>query len=141
LPQHAQLKNTLENSQYKTIEQTGNQLVLKYAKAKDLEKLVFDDSYELEYQQDLTQLKIIQAQARKVKADLYLLRSKTSDLTPLGEKLLVDEATQAKKEAEVFKLKTSLEELYLRMEEVNARINAKKLVFSGEVFIRKEKQS
>jgi inner membrane protein len=139
LPQHAQLKTTLENSQYKTIEQNGGQLILKYANPADLEKLVFDDSYELEYQQDLVQLKIIQSQARKTKAELYQLQHPYSDLTPLGQKLLADvEGVNAAQDREqIFKLKTTLEEQYLRIAEVQSRINAKKLVFSGEVFVRK----
>jgi hypothetical protein len=84
--------------------------------------------------------RLFKAKLRKTKAELYQLQHPYSDLTPLGQKLLADvEGVNATQDREqIFKLKTTLEELYLRMSEVQSRIAMpRSWCFSGEVFVRK----
>ena len=116
LPPHAQIK-IVDERLGDTIQQKGETLVLTYASPAQLQALTFDSDYELNLKKNLN----------------YDSRS---DLTPLGQKLLGDSENTQLKTLQLLTLQSDLQDLTLKLTELQDQLATQHLLFSGTVDIR-----
>gem|GEM_PF-6590637 len=83
---------------------------------------------------DLVELAGLRAKARSLNNQISELRS-TDDLTALGRKVLSDNDTE-KRAAKLEELRSQLAETNIKIEEMNLKMKARTLNFSGNVYIR-----
>jgi len=120
---------------YKVINQQGNNLILKFASKKQIDKLALSEAFEIQRRKDQAELSKLQNEARKIESRIKEIE--TGDgLTPLGKEALMTKEDQKKQDQELTELKNRLEEANIRIDEVKLKIASRKFVFSGEVFIR-----
>jgi len=119
-----------------TIQQKGNTLVLKYANKHQLEQLTADPLFQFEQKKDQLTLKKYQNQIRNIHTQIANLQKPEQGLTALGEELFGDKDARARKRQQIADLSLELDELAIQIEDVQKRLADKKLVYSGEVWLR-----
>jgi len=119
---------------YKTIDQKGSSLVLNNASKTEIEKIGLTEKYDIQMKKDLVELAGLRAKARSLNNQISELRS-TDDLTALGRKVLSDNDTE-KRAAKLEELRSQLAETNIKIEEMNLKMKARTLNFSGNVYIR-----
>ena len=128
---------TLSNILPPTIQQKGNTLVLKYANKHQLEQLTADPLFQFEQKKDQLTLKKYQNQVRNIHTQIANLRKPEEGLTALGEELFGDKDARARKRQQIADLSLELDELAIQIEDVQKRLGDKRLVYSGEVWLRR----
>jgi len=135
LPEGMDIKLSLDESGYKTIEQKGKDLILSYASKGRLSKLASANNFELQNKLDRAELDKLNAQIRMIRYRINVINT-SDDLTPLGKKLLIDNKDKVKQDAQLAELQSQLEEANVRIDELRLKMNDRKPLFSGEVYIR-----
>lgn len=127
--------SNIEHSTFNSIEQKSNDLVLKYASKDQIRKLALNSKYEFENRKDI-------AEMLKLRADMLRIRrgineAKEGDgLTPLGREILGSELYD-KQQIQLAELESQRVGTIARMDELQAKIDSRKLLFSGDVYIRR----
>ncbi|MFH1683493.1 MAG: metal-dependent hydrolase [Candidatus Margulisiibacteriota bacterium] len=135
LPPGMDIKFPKFEGSYKTMEQKGDDLILNYATKKQLADLGLTESFEIQRRKDQAGLTKLQAEAAKLALQIQELEN-SGGLTPLGQELLMSKEKQAQQVQELAELKSRLDETNIRIDEVKLNIGSRKLVFSGEVYLR-----
>ncbi len=125
----------LSPNPYKTMEQKGDDLILNYATKKQLADLGLTESFEIQRRKDTAELAKLQAEAGKLSLQVQGIEQ-GGGLTPLGQELLMSKEKHAEQAQELATLKSRLDETNIKIDEVKLNIGSRKLVFSGEVYIR-----
>jgi len=120
---------------YKTIEQQGSKLILRFATKQQLANLALDTTFDLQLKGDKAELAKLNAQEKSLANQIKVLEAKDG-LTPLGRQILGTDETIEKNTLQIEELQTRLDELRIKKEEVKLKIASKQMVFSGEVYIR-----
>lgn len=119
-----------------SITQTGQQLNLTFATKSQLENLKIDDAFDLLQKQDALKFAEITQHMKHIKGQLASLED-TKGLTPLGSELLSTQKEKDDKAQKIEDLNQELEILKLNLDEITLTRKTHRLVFSGEVTIRK----
>jgi predicted nucleic acid-binding Zn-ribbon protein len=77
----------------------------------------------------------LNARADKIRNQINEIES-NNDLTPLGWQLLGNNDEYEKQNTRFAELESQLEEVKVRIEEVRSKMDERKLLFSGDVYIR-----
>ena len=120
----------------KSITQTGQELGLTFATKHQLEALKIDEAFEFVLKQDAAKQAKIIHEIKQSKAQLTDLND-TKGLTPLGAQLLSTKKEREEKARKQEELSQRLEELKLDLEEQRYTQKSHKLVFSGDVTLRR----
>lgn len=135
LPEGMDINIPTGNSSFKTIEQKGKDLIISYASKNQLEKLTSSRNFDLQNKQDQAELSILNARVRKIRSQINEINS-SDDLTPLGKQLLMDNKDKTKQDIQLAELQSQLEEVNVRIDELRLKMNDRKPLFSGDVYIR-----
>ena len=129
--------STLSNILPPTIQQTGNNLTLKYANKHQLEQLTADPLFQFQQKKDQQTLQKYEAQVSNTQTQIANLQKPEQGLTPLGEELFGDKDALTRKRQQIDNLKLELDSLAIQIEDVQKRLADKKLEYSGEVYLRR----
>ena len=127
---------TLSNILPPTIQQIGNKLTLKYANKHQLEQLTADPLFQFQQKKDQQTLQKYEAQVSNTQTQIANLQKPEQGLTPLGEELFGDKDALTRKRQQIDNLKLELDSLAIQIEDVQKQLADKKLVYSGEVWLR-----
>lgn len=118
-----------------TIQQVGDDLILRFASRQQIEALGLAESYKLREKKDETELRQLTNELNRLK---YQIRKTRLDenLTPLGREVLLTEDERAKQNQKIEELTQKIEEKELRLEELRLQISNRRFVFSVDVTIR-----
>lgn len=120
---------------YRTMEQKGNDLVLSYTSKEQIEKLALTEYFDLQKKKDQAELSSLYAQTEKVRGQINEIES-GKGLTPLGKEMLLSKEEAEKQRVQLAELNSQLNEIGVKIEELKIKMNARKFVFSGEVYLR-----
>lgn len=135
LPEDMQIKFPPSPIAYKTMEQKGNDLVLSFASKEQIENLALTESFDLQTRKDRADLASLYAQAARTRGEIAELGS--GGLTPLGKQLLQSSENAQRERARLAELNSQLEENSVKIDELRAKMRARRFVFSGEVLLRR----
>jgi len=135
LPEGMEMKPMLYKGDFKTIEQKGNNLILNYASRSELSRITSSRNYGLENKKDQAELLTLTVRLRKIRDQMREINSQNR-LTPLGRQILGNNDESSKQDTQLAEFNSQLEEVNVRIEELRGKINDRKLLFSGEVYIR-----
>jgi inner membrane protein len=136
LPAGLDIEFPVYPSSYKPMEQKGDDLILSFATKDQIESLALTENFNLQKRKDQANLDQLEAQADKVRSQISAIES-GSGLTPLGRKMLLSKEDIEKQRSQRAELKGQLDEIYVKIEELKLKIKARKLVFSGDVYLRR----
>lgn len=123
-------------STFKPLDQVGNELRLHFATKDQVAALKLNESFYLLQKQRIQTIAKLQLERRQVQTKLQTLNT-PSGLTPLGESILVSQEDKEKKAQKQEELQNKLEELTLQIETLQAEQKSERLLFSGNVMVRK----
>ncbi|MCX5751208.1 MAG: hypothetical protein NT099_06035, partial [Candidatus Saganbacteria bacterium] len=132
LPEGMEIKFPSSQSMFKTMEQSGNNLVLRYASKKDIRSLSLNEFFDIQIRKDRAELTRLEADRVGIQEDIKKLEGE--GLTPLGQELLASNKQDNKQKMD--ELKSRLEQNRVAIDEIKLKIEKRKFVFSGEVNIR-----
>jgi len=135
LPDGMEVEFPADVTGFKIIEQQGNDLVLTYASRNQLAELTSNRNFDLQNRKDWAELSSLNARANKIRNQINEIET-NNDLTPLGRQLLGNNDEYEKQSAQFAELESQLEEVKVRIEEARSKMDERKLLFSGEVYIR-----
>lgn len=135
LPEGMEITFPVYPGAYKTMEQKGGDLILSFASKEQVEKLALSEYFDLQRKKDQAELSSLYAQVEKVKSQINEIES-GKGLTPLGKELLISKEDAEKQEVQLAELNSRLGEINVKIEELRVKMKARKLVFSGEVYLR-----
>jgi len=135
LPDSMDIKFPVYAGSFKPMAQKGNDLILNYASKDQITSLFLTEFFDLQKKKDQVSLVQLNVQADDVKSRIKELES-GSGLTPLGKELMQSKEDQEKQDIQVATLKGQLDEIYVKIEELQLKIKARKFAFSGEVYLR-----
>jgi inner membrane protein len=136
LPEDMQIKFPDSPIAYKTMEQKGNDLVLSFASKEQIQRLALTEYFDLQNRKDRADLESLYAQAAKIRSQINELES-GKGLTPLGKQLLQSKEDAEKEKVQLAELTGQLHENSVKIDELKAKMKARKFVFSGEVYLRR----
>jgi inner membrane protein len=136
LPENMQVVIESAAPTFKVIEQIGGDLVLRFASRKQIVALKLTEAYDLEKRKDAAELLSLQSEAAKTNARIQEINA-GDGLTELGRQALLSEEDKKKEALELSGLNSQLAELNVKIDEVKLRIQNRKFVFSGEVYLRR----
>lgn len=120
---------------YKTMEQKGNDLILSFASKDQIEKLALTEYFDLQKKKDQAELSGLYAQAENIQSQINEIES-GKGLTPLGKELLLSKEEADKQRVELAELKSRLDGINVKIDELKIKMKARKFMFSGEVYLR-----
>ena len=135
LPDGMDIKFPVYSGSFKPMAQKGDDLVLNFATKKQIEGLSLTESYELLKKKDQVTLTQLNVQADDVRNKMKELES-GGGLTPLGKELMQNKGEQEKQRLQRDTLKSQLDEINVKIEELKLKMKARKFAFSGEVYLR-----
>ncbi len=139
LPTDMQLKfppTDIKQSNYQTMTQKGNKLILKYASLAELEKLGLNDQFILLQKQDKTELNSLRVNKNKILSDIKVLKSQDDGLTALGRKVYGDKSKLTERENKFAAFRSQLSEIDLKIQAINLRMKEHEFLYTGEVKVR-----
>ena len=120
---------------FKTIEQKGDDLILRFANKKQIEGLALSESFDLQKRKDQAELRRLENEAAKTRQEIKQIET-GEGLTKLGQEMLMSKEKVAEQKQKLAELQSKLEETNIKIDEVGLKIKSRKFVFSGEVYIR-----
>lgn len=135
LPESMDIKFPVYTGSFKPMTQKGNDLILNYASKKQIESLSLTEFFDIQKKKDQVSLVQLNVQADDVKNHIKELES-GGGLTPLGKELMQSKENQEKQKLQLAALKGQLDEITVKIEELQLKIKARKFAFSGEVYLR-----
>jgi len=135
LPEDMQITFPANPGAYKTMEQKGGDLILSFASKEQIEKLALNEYFDLQTRKDKAELSRLYAESDKVKAQIGEIES-GKGLTPLGRQLLLSKEDAEKQRVQLAELTSQASEISVKIDELKVKMNARKFVFSGEVYLR-----
>jgi inner membrane protein len=136
LPDGMDIKFPVYSGSFKPMSQKGNDLILNFATKKQIEGLSLTESYELLKKKDRVALEQLNVQADDVRNKMKELES-GGGLTALGKELMQNKEEMEKQRLQRDTLKSQLDEINVKIEELRLKMKARKFAFSGEVYLRK----
>lgn len=138
LPEGIEIKipstQSLIPSTYKPIEQKSNDLILNFASKEQIRKLTLASKYNLENEKNIAELSKLRIDLSKTRYQINEIEG-GDGLTELGKKILLGNKSE-KQNIQVAELESQSKEISVRIDELQSKINSRKLLFSGEVYIR-----
>lgn len=138
LPKDIDIKFPPPIGMFNVFEQKGNDLIIRFANKNQVRKLALSEYYDIQRQKDVAELSRLDVEVSKIKMQIKE-REEAGGLTPLGREMLMGKAEQEKQKLELEELNNKLADTNLKIEELKIKIKERKLLFSGEVYIRKQK--
>jgi membrane-bound metal-dependent hydrolase YbcI (DUF457 family) len=135
LPEGMEIKFPVAPGDYKTMEQKGSDLKLSFASREEVERLALTESYDLQTRNDEAELAKLYADKERVAAQINEDDS-GKGLTPLGQQLLANSENAQKHKVQLTELNSQLGEIGVKIEELRAKMRARRFVFAGEVYLR-----
>jgi len=135
LPDSMDLKFPVYAGSFKPMTQKGNDLILNYASKKQIEGLALTEFFEIQNKKDRVNLAQLNVQVDDVKNKIEELKS-GGGLTPLGKELMLSKEEREKQNNQLADLKNQLNDINVKIEELKLKMNARKFIFSGEVYLR-----
>jgi len=135
LPKGMDIKFPSFPGTYKIMEQKGDNLILHFATKEQIEQLALGEYFNIQRRKDAAELSKLRAEANKIHLQIRDIE-KAEGLTPLGRELLLGKEKREKLEGQLAGLKSKLEEVNVKIDEVQLKIKSRKFVFSGAVYIR-----
>jgi inner membrane protein len=132
LPEGMEIKFPLSQSMFKTMDQSGNNLILRYASKKDIRSLGLNEFFDIQIRKDRAELSKLETDKVGIQDQIKHLEGE--GLTPLGQELLASNKQDNKQKMD--ELKSRLEQNRVAIDEIKLKIEKRKFVFSGEVNIR-----
>jgi inner membrane protein len=136
LPKDIEIKYPASTGMFNIFEQKGNDLVIRFADKNQVRKLALSEYYDIQRQKDVTELSKLEVEVSKIQLQIKE-REEAGGLTPLGREMLMGKAEQEKQKLELEELNNKLADTNLKIEELKIKIKERKLLFSGEVYIRR----
>lgn len=136
LPEGIDIAVPVPAGSYKTIDKKGGSLVLNYACKADLEKIVVTEKYDIQRRKNTAELAGLRAKARALNSQIADIRS-GGDLTELGRQVMTDKTGAEKRAAKLEDLQSQLAETSVKIDELNLKMKARALIFSGNIYIRR----
>ena len=135
LPEGMEITFPINQRAYKTMEQSGNDLLLSYASRAQIAALALSQYYDLQTKKDEAELSSLFAQVDKVRSQMSEAQT-GKGLTPLGRDMLLSREESQKQRIQLAELTSQLAEINVKIEELKVKMKARKFVFSGEVYLR-----
>ncbi len=135
LPEGMEITFPINQRAYKTMEQSGNDLLLSYASRAQIAALALSQYYDLQTKKDEAELSSLFAQVDKVRSQMNEAQT-GKGLTPLGRDMLLSREESQKQRIQLAELTSQLAEINVKIEELKVKMKARKFVFSGEVYLR-----
>ncbi|MBN3033751.1 MAG: metal-dependent hydrolase [Candidatus Saganbacteria bacterium] len=135
LPEDMQIVFPPFPGSYKTMEQKGSDLILSFASKDQIEKLALNEYFDLQNRKDRADLISLYARSDKIRAQIKEIES-GKGLTPLGKQLMQSKEEAEKERVQLAELGSQLNENSVKIDELKAKMRARKFVFSGEVYLR-----